>query len=744
MSIEAARPAAPARAVIVACAAKRALIIGLFAAASALAGPEEAVAQCAGVPGSGTITCASDDPNGLADGESNAGDAVVVAPGVVIGDTINIDDDDQSVFNDGVVDGAPAGVNTGGDDVTVSNSGSITGSSDGVDNQGETFTLDNFGSIVGTGANGVETDGTTVVNNAAGALIEGGSNGIETSGGVDLTVNNDGVIRGSDGIDGSASGVITLLNNGFVDASDEGLDDVAVGSVIRNFGTIIGSGDDGIETDGSGAGLITIFNHGLIQGGSDGIELDHTVGDTFIVNTGKIIGVGTEAIDGNGSNAGDITIINSGLIRGDVADASEEAIRFGAGDDRLVLAPGSKILGELDFNGGVDTLEIGGGVDAVLEFGGGGDDAPEIILGDGAPFVVSGDLFATFDTTIFTAQIDQFADFTGALSRSLRQRGTGGVSAAPEQVLTFAALAGVDRPQALAQAPVSRIGATAVWVDVFGGVRERRADGARNEIESAWFGGMAGLDVYENDGYRLGVFAGAAGGGASTLVDVAASHSHPETQDLDVISGFGGVYAGKTYGRFALNGSVAAGYSAYDSTREVADLTGDVSAEADFGAVFVAPEITGATVVPIHEKVSLEPSLTLGYAGLFVEDYVETGSTAPASVDARTAHLLRGRAQLAAAVLANRSDLGDVVITPRVALDGHASFGDDVTGALLGQAVSLQPSDDDDRVQILGGASFSFERAAGGISVFLDAEGGRDFDGGSTVNARAGLRIPLN
>ncbi|MEL6317015.1 MAG: autotransporter outer membrane beta-barrel domain-containing protein, partial [Pseudomonadota bacterium] len=248
-------------------------------------------------------------------------------------------------------------------------------------------------------------------------------------------------------------------------------------------------------------------------------------------------------------------------------------------------------------------------------------------------------------------------------------------------------------------------------------------------------GGVAGADFFKLGGFTGGGFVG--GVRQSLKVD-------GDAQDIDAAGVVFGLYGSRKVGAVTVDLSLIGGVSDFDSRRRVRAPGGVVEAEADFVGGFIAPEASFSTEFALNERVTLRPVATIGYAGLFFSGFDESGSPDDLSVDGRTAHIVRGRAELQADIVARRGANGGVLtLTPRIGLDGFAAFGGDVDATLVGTPIALDGSQGAGRATGFAGVRAEY-RAPGGMRLFADMEGGFNSDGGRRLGGRIGIRIPLN
>ena len=218
-------------------------------------------------------------------------------------------------------------------------------------------TVTNAGTILATGfyASGVYLQQGGLVTNAAGAQITGTAAGVIVRGG---TVVNAGTITANSSfysstgvrLAGSYGATSSLTNTGLITGNQAGVD-ITASSNVTNSGTIAG-GTVGILVANDG---ITIENSGLISGSLAGVRTTGYLGTT-LTNTGTIVGTGRYGVGFLSSFSAGSLLLNAGTIIGN----SGTAVRFGNGNEILVLLPGASFGGEVvDGGGGINTLAVG-------------------------------------------------------------------------------------------------------------------------------------------------------------------------------------------------------------------------------------------------------------------------------------------------------------------------------------------------------------------------------------------------
>lgn len=252
-----------------------------------------------------------------------------------------------------------------------------------------------------------------VAGNAAGhGLVV---NGLITGNGVYSGVNANGLVIG--GLGGTVTIAGGLSVNGAVNANSNGASATAIrigqgASVneIRVTGTVGASGGNGASAFSrailidSGATVTAIRNSGSINAattgnGTAGAIVDNSGQVALIENAGIISATGAPAgsdrgtaIDLQANGAGAIvrqTMVSQGSPRitgnilfgagGDLLDLADGSVegttRFGAGDDRLLMAGDATYTGAAQFGAGNDRLSLAGSTvfSGTVDFGGGAD-----------------------------------------------------------------------------------------------------------------------------------------------------------------------------------------------------------------------------------------------------------------------------------------------------------------------------------------------------------------------------------
>ncbi|PQA86820.1 VPLPA-CTERM sorting domain-containing protein [Hyphococcus luteus] len=266
-------------------------------------------------PGGGdTVTCASDDADGLEDGSDNV--TVNINAGVTVsnpgGDAIKLKGDANIINNDGALDGDDEGVQIEGANSEVRN---------------------NSGASIAGGDRGVQIEGDgTILTNAAGATITGGDRGVEAEDADNVEIYNSGLIEGEDkdGVRAGSGAIIQNNAGATILAGDDGVQIAGDGATITNNGTISALVDQG--SGGSSEGItgdddITLINHGTLEADDDAFQ---TQLNANVTNTGTIRSINNDGID---IDTG--AIVNSGTI---IAEGVEDGVDYDAGVDPISIS----------------------------------------------------------------------------------------------------------------------------------------------------------------------------------------------------------------------------------------------------------------------------------------------------------------------------------------------------------------------------------------------------------------------
>ncbi|TGP55335.1 autotransporter domain-containing protein [bacterium M00.F.Ca.ET.230.01.1.1] len=598
---------------------------------------------------------------------------------------------DQGLTNDGLIEtlgGAAANVHSQGADATILNNGAILAIGDasiGVLSEGNNAHIVNNGSIE---ALGVATYG--IISDAAGGHVDNhgfiGVSGTAAAGiigdGPGLTIDNSGAIE-ADGI--AAGGIIWQSNDLRLDNS---------GSITVSGLASVGIGASGNDIAIANSGTVNVF-------GTGSTGLGTLFGNATITNSGSVIveGVGGVGIAAQGSNS---VVTNSGRVFSD----QSVAIYFGAPGAMLNLLGGTAIQGPIVFSGGGNTVTFGPALNAVMSFSGSG--LPQTILTGGRPFVTSGDSVAVVDITGFASAAPLIGDLVEGVAGTAEAR-----MAAPGNDL-LAPHNGRD-----------------AWISTFGGIRSQGSSGASAGFSEALGGVVAGAERRSGDGFLGGLLLGGAAG--STEVD-------DDAQEIVHSGVFAGGYLGYDAGAHFAEATFVAGVLQERSRRRIANnqvLDGIETARADFNGVFLSPSVTLGMRLPVAAG-TLIPSVRLRYAGLFIDDYAETGSDGSLAVSRRDINVFEARGQLTLA-LAPVSTRGQTwQTTLRAGIDAIAQGSDDVSAMLLGENISFAAGGKKIVVRGFAGADVAAEVGAG-MTLNAGFEAGYGSDNAFTVRGQARL-----
>ena len=615
-------------------------------------------------------------------------------------------------------------------DITIAN-GQTVNTTQTVSGTGDSLTIDEGGTL--------STGPTAVVVNGA-----------------DATVTNRGSISVSDssayGVHSTAAGTLFTNSGTLVTTGECSYGVYAEGDhfTLRNTGTILTTAnnnswgvyveyadyatiDNGgtIETQGSDANGIEIYgaharitNRGSLTTSGDsaiGIYAWHTTGvdsHNVLTNTGTIrtTGVGSQAI---WANARGMSVVNSGTV----ASRHAEAIYMGQADQTLTLLQGSVIEGDIRFNqAGSATLNIGRGLNAILTLNG----IPTTIDTNGQAYVIDGNTLAVIATEATNISAMTTAATSATVANAVGSHLSGrrqGLEKSGFVPLGYAPTS--DLPVFPDFAPSYDYGA---WTSAFGSfsVPIESDDGVRKNQGGALFGFDARLD----DGNVAGLFSGF---GIAT-----ARQDNDATVDTTTV--LGGGYGTFDFGSGFMEATATIGATFNQSTRRIANnaVTGGLeTATGDFGGAFFSPSVTigfdndfGAARVT--------PSISLLYAGIYQQEYTETGSSANLTAGSQYTNVVTASGEIEIGTL--KLDDAPDGWSGSVRLGAEATWldGGDVSASLLGHALTI---DGNSSIQARGFAGADLGFTQGRYEFSARTEVGYSSSGSLTVDVHSGVRM---
>lgn len=622
----------------------------------------------------------------------------VVNSGLITGgDGLYSNDNLVSLTNTGTITGnastcfctAGAGVYIANTAQYIMNSGSITGTDSGIDVL-DLNNLINTGTISGDNGDGVYVDGGTLGNLFNSGSITGAIHAVDARYITMLT--NTGSLTG--GVNGIFAQTITNLTNtgSITGTSDDGISAESLGTLI-NDGTIAG-GDDGIDvqyiTDLTNNGSITgqdegvksreitlLTNNGTITGGgaSDESGIDADFGT--IVNNGLIqggIGIEFDRNNSGGTNPGNAKVTNNGTIKS-FSGTSGVAIDFqGTGADTLTLGSGSILIGSVNWDGIDDTLNLESNVNTFTTF----STLPATINTSSSFVKIDGNTVIQVDTS-FLASVD---DIVGGTSNSINNAVTNQLSDA---------VFGNSSSQGQAYNSIDGDGVRSVWNSNWFSYNQLDTTNTLTDDYTWSMGSLFGLDKTNLSGNKYGAYAGI--GLSHTKIGASLPH------EIDADSFVAGAYSQFEMHDFNISMNFQAGHIQFDSARMVANnnvASGTETASASFDSVYFAPNINLSKEIIQEDGFTIIPSLALGYTGIYVDGYSETGSSANATIASRTIHQLEGKAKLGVRYDWMSDNDTEYVFLPYAGLEGRVASGDidQVTGTLSGTTTTFNPGGD--------------------------------------------------
>lgn len=529
-----------------------------------------------------------------------------------------------------------------GDGSTINNSGNSgsvrLGSRDGV--------LTNTGDLAFRSFNVVNITGTNA------QFLNQGMAGFTVVAGDDITIVNSGTLSE---IISTPVGQNLRIENSNMIAGDIDLNNT--GTVIENTGSIGGS----ITQEGSD---FVLNNSGNIDGSVTASGANSHVTNTQSVGSFIVV----EGEDARITNSGRVGAGNTG-----------DGIEFQGDNAYLELREGSMIEGEIAFQGGgTQTLELGDLGEINYTF----DGAPNQVVTTGAPYVLSGNRLAILNTTALSTQDEQLANLVGGISSVLDSRFQA------QRIPSTSALTRTRPVFAFAEPQNEQT----VWVDTFGSYRNQDAVGQIAE-NTQWVSGLVvGIDPVDVFGLETGFFIGGSRGGVD---------ADDVSQSVDSTSFYLGSYGSTSWGNSIVDLALTVGYSEFDQERQAANNTvadGRETISANFDGWFVSPAVTMTKPTQIVGH-SIEGSFGVQYAGLFLDNYTETGTTSPQTIDSRAVHVGIARLKIAAPKHKVTGDGSILNYRVQAGLEARTNFGgESIDGVLLGQDISFNTGGDNNAI----------------------------------------------
>ncbi|MEM7429353.1 MAG: autotransporter domain-containing protein [Pseudomonadota bacterium] len=607
-----------------------------------------------------------------------------------------------------------------------------------------------YGLVVGTGNVTLNSNGNinTRLDGIEAYVIGNGNIAVTSSGNITSTRDNgiDTYILGN--------GNISIVSDGNVTARQDGIDAYLAGAgniTVTSTGNLTSTRALGINTyvccngniNVASTGNIMSLGPGIFSGvggngniaiSSDGavtsarapgiIAAPYGTGVVTISTAGSVTGRTGILVTPRAANAAPATISSSAVITGTGGTAVD--LR-GDANDLLNLNGGSVIIGTIDFGNGndnmggtnpndIDTLNVAPGVNAILTFAdaggpGQGDDAlqsaPENIIGN--TVLINGNTTAVaIDPTGFSAAQTWLDDITGSIIDTVEGLFAPGSDNNGDQQT-----AGFTLPGGTQVTPVAYTDAAGkghrLWASSFGGAHEQDSGSGNAELDHVFGGLMFGAEGISGGGFRAGGF----GGGSFSNMDVQFG-----AQNIQVASGFAGLYARKDWADYWIKAMITGGYASHVSRRRVnnAGVAGGIqTARGRFDGAFVAPALSaGARLAQPSANHSLWGSVRVHYGGLFLDGYTESGVAVPLTVRDRDVHILAARAQLSSPYTQRGTDGALFRFEGRVGIDAQFNIGNDrVNTTVAGTPFTFRASFDDELVSGFLGASLKRTTADG-------------------------------
>lgn len=597
---------------------------------------------------------------------------------------------------------------------------------------GETLTIEEGGRVTDVADHAVLGAALATININNAGRIGSGINGISAPHNIGNLINS-GTIYGSNAGTLTGGSVSNIYNSGTIyGAGNYGILVIDALTQLTNTGTISG------VTHGVVANTVItdLFNSGTISGGNVGVIASDLI--TNIVNSGTIIGTNDVGIFSRGSAT---TLINSGTISGgtgvdlgQTAIATDRAIITnsgtiegtggiaiylqGIGVDTLNLEAGSILIGTVDMVGANDTINFGKGLSAVVNLGGTEPSSTNFtspVNYSDASTRVQGDI------STLGAMGHVLEDVAGGITSAVRTR-LDTVSLSDNLESNNGAGFGYGTRET-----IGTFGGS-YWGSVWGSTSHIGSSSFTAATTHATAGSLLGADWIDDSGDLYGVFGGA--GLGNIQVDV------KRGQKTDTQNFYGGAYSKRQIGEGIFDFNLLGGWINFNSERYVDTET----ALANYKGWFIAPTIGYNRPITLGNQ-HLLASTSVGYSGLFLDGYSESGSSSNLTVGSRAIHQLNARGELSwfkeGKITSDRS----FNYMPFIGLDARYGIGgNDATVSMLGNTVTFNPGGDAVLTRAFVGTKLNMainENA----SVFGRIEASYDTTNTSQLNGQIGFAV---
>jgi hypothetical protein len=353
-----------------------------------------------------------------------------------------------------------------------------------------------------------------------------------------------------------------------------------------------------------------------------GIWVNSKTDTTHTINNSGIItatGENAYAIKGE-AGAETLNLFSSSVITGD--------IDLGAGDDTINFHLGARVNGRISLGNNTGTANIFGSKTPLLSSTLTFENADAINLHN-VVGAVNGCVVVSVDPTGQSVKGPVLNSLCTGLHNVIRKR----LNHFKPQLIKLASTR--IEPGMLVKPKQAQ-----AWGDMFHSYRKRDHHGRLFAYDHEYNGFTGG---YEKTYNRLR--AGVLGGFSRANVE-----ADSESFRTDSNSYFTGIYGQYDYGRYKLAASLIGGYEVHDNSRNLFDnLSGDETARADFGSLFISPSVTVRADYTVAHRLMLRPMATVVYSAGWYDDYHEHGTTrSNLEIDDRTLQALNSTLQLSA------------------------------------------------------------------------------------------------
>lgn len=303
------------------------------------------------------------------------------------------------------------------------------------------------------------------------------------------------------------------------------------------------------------------------------------------------------------------------------------------------------------------------------------DGIPGVITTEGQAYTIDGDVLLVVSTDTIGAGGTAASATSGAIATLVG----GHIGSRRQNNSSATAPLGYAPSPAAPEFPNFAPGdAYGAWASVYGGA-SRPADG-KPGLQTGQAGGLVGFDARLSGDTMVGLFAGF-GQGVVNL----------QSASVDSTTLVGGAYGSLALGAGFIDVNATFGASWNRSGREFLNnkaAGGVEKVTGQYGSYFVSPSVT----LGIDHELGgarVTPSVSLLYAGIFRDEYTETGAARSLALGSQTTHVLTARGEVELGSIRQSDEPNGWKGSMRLGAEGTITDGGAINASLPGTSFSL-------------------------------------------------------